>query len=198
MIYLTPDTWYLISTINECEYPALSTAFTECTADWEYHRPRTIPESSNTLCSSAFGTPGIQSQYVMLILLPGMPGASIFDSNDITNFLKQFQDMCDEYSISVKQRIKKLLRYCEVTIGWYIKSLSTYVKRSWKDLRKELRWDYWHTNFFQQLYTQNFLENFKAMKWSKSDDLWAYTKQFQNISSMLRKDNQLDEYTKPL
>jgi len=49
--------------------------------------------------------------YAVPSLLPGLPGALLFDGSDNTNFLKCIEDVHAEYGISGKLKIKKLPRY---------------------------------------------------------------------------------------
>src|SRR4051794_13489366 len=128
---------------------------------------------SNVTDLETQGTPEslTMENYRTPMLLPGMPGAPLFDGNDITDFLERFDDMCMEYKIGVEQKVRKLPRYCEVVIGRYIKTIPAYSSGDWEALAKALKRRYKHSDSIQQLYTRTFLENLKSTKRTKNDDL---------------------------
>ena len=61
--------------------------------------------------------------YKMLISVPKAPDASWFKEKNITDFLKAFNNMCDDYSIESVKQLKKICYYCERHIHEYIHSL---------------------------------------------------------------------------
>ena len=61
--------------------------------------------------------------YKMLMLASEVSDASWFKEKNITDFLKAFDNMCDDYSIGSVKQLKKVCYYCKRHICKYICSL---------------------------------------------------------------------------
>ena len=51
---------------------------------------------------------------------PNTPGAPYFKKKNIIDFLKAFNNLCDEYSVNKIARLKKIIRYYKTRIYKYI------------------------------------------------------------------------------
>lgn len=54
---------------------------------------------------------------------PGSLGAPWFEGKNVTEFLEMFDNMCEDYSISEQDRLKKVSRYCEFKTREYVQTL---------------------------------------------------------------------------
>src|SRR5215212_2101977 len=93
--------------------------------------------------------------------MPGTPGAPFFDGRDITEFLERFEDMCSEYYIDKESQVVRLPKYCETSIGRYVRTMQAYQSKDWEELKAALAKDYRHTDSLRQLYTRQCLEALK-------------------------------------
>ena len=61
--------------------------------------------------------------YKMLMSAFKVPNALWFKGKNITDFLKTFNNMCDDYSIESVKQLKKIYYYCKRYICKYVCSL---------------------------------------------------------------------------
>lgn len=50
------------------------------------------------------------------MLIPGELGALSFKKINITKFLKKYEELSADFSLSESEAIKRILQYCEITI----------------------------------------------------------------------------------
>ena len=61
--------------------------------------------------------------YKMLMLISEVSDILWFKEKNITDFLKAFNNICDDYSIELMKQLKKICYYCKRYICKYICSL---------------------------------------------------------------------------
>ena len=61
--------------------------------------------------------------YKMLMPVLKVPDTPWFKGKNVTDFLKAFNNMCDDYSIESVKQLKKVYCYCERHIYEYVCSL---------------------------------------------------------------------------
>jgi hypothetical protein len=66
--------------------------------------------------------------------LPGSPGVPLFEGANATEFLDNFDDLCDEYAVAEQGKLVKLPKYCSRSIGDSIKSQKAWVNKDYQAL----------------------------------------------------------------
>ena len=61
--------------------------------------------------------------YKMLMSVSEVPNALWFKEKNVTDFLKAFNNICDDYSIELIEQLKKVCYYCKRYMHKYICSL---------------------------------------------------------------------------
>ena len=76
------------------------------------------------------------------ILMPALKvlNALWFEGKNITDFLKTFNNMCDNYSIGSVKQLKKVCCYCKRHICEYSCSLIDFIKRIIKRASRSFWW----------------------------------------------------------
>lgn len=73
---------------------------------------------------------------------PGTAGAPYLNSNNVTEFLKINEDMCEDYQVLTAEKLRKLPRYCEGLTGGYIRTLAEFVEGDYQGLVEVLKVEY--------------------------------------------------------
>ena len=85
--------------------------------------------AANTLNSESTPTgPQFQAPYVTTILYPGAPGSLFFDGANINEFLERFENMCDDYPMSISEKICRLTWYCGMFTARHVRSVIGFSK----------------------------------------------------------------------
>ena len=74
---------------------------------------------------------------------PGAPGALQFDKNNITKFLRKWNQECDDYGLSDDQRCVRFPDYCTPNIETVVDCFSGYRKKDWAKFQEELKASFW-------------------------------------------------------
>ena len=61
--------------------------------------------------------PVMQIPYIITMPYPGTPGTPFFEGSNVTDFLDRYEQMCTDFRVEAKEKIKRLLWYCEMFIG---------------------------------------------------------------------------------
>ena len=85
--------------------------------------------------------------------MPEVPDALWFKGKNITDFLKAFNNMCDDHSIESIEQLKKVCYYCERYIHKYVCSLVDLKKNNWESFKKLLIKKYKKEDINQQRQT---------------------------------------------
>ena len=59
----------------------------------------------------------MQIPYIIIMPYPGTPGTPFFEGSNVTDFLDRYEQMCTDFRVEAKEKIKRLLWYCEMFIG---------------------------------------------------------------------------------
>jgi hypothetical protein len=73
-----------------------------------------------------------------ILSFPGIFNISHFIKIGVTNFLINYGDMCKNYNIKDKKRIRRYPRYCAEYIAIIVKGLASFIELDWKGLKKEI------------------------------------------------------------
>ena len=74
-----------------------------------------------------------------MISLPGIFGILYFEGANISEFIECFEDMCDDYQVRDKNKIKRVPRYYTQIINQFVKEIKKYQNKDWDKLKKELK-----------------------------------------------------------
>jgi hypothetical protein len=94
------------------------------------------PEIIRTVSMTADQTPRVRGPAMPR---PRAPGALQFDKNNITKFLRKWNQECDDYGLSDEQRCIRLPDYCMADIETIVDCFSGYRKKDWTKFQEELR-----------------------------------------------------------
>jgi hypothetical protein len=61
-----------------------------------------------------------------------------FIETGVINFLTNYRDMCEDYNIEKKERIRRYSRYCIKHITIIVKRLISFLEPNWEGLKKEI------------------------------------------------------------
>jgi hypothetical protein len=152
-LFETPYTNKIVSPINkerlictiEDQYhqdrlpQRVRTPFTSCRTTEEV-RPKTDPYSEYDFDLEDFDMEGpsfipTATSIIRLPMpLPGSPGVPLFEGANVTEFLDNFDDLCDEYAVAEQGKLVKLPKYCSRSIGDSIKSQKAWVNKDYEAL----------------------------------------------------------------
>jgi hypothetical protein len=118
----------------------------------------------------------------------------MFDGRNVTSFLRKYESMCDNYQIQEPLRLKKVSEYCEDNIAREIETFTTWEEQDWKKLKKEMLHEWRREDTEQMMHTRAFLEEYVSKPRSK-EGLKRYCRQYDRISKVLVRKNELDVYS---
>jgi hypothetical protein len=126
----------------------------------------------------------------------GTPGAPLFSGNNVSDFLIEFDSVCDDARLPDAAKASRLPRYCYPEVGRYIKSLPEWEEGDWISLKKVMHKEWEGEDDFQHTRTLAFLEALKNKDREKIPvlELQQYCRQFKQPASYLRKKGQLNDY----
>jgi hypothetical protein len=73
-----------------------------------------------------------------ILFFPGIFGISYFTETGITNFFINYKDMCENYNIEKRERIRRYFRYYAEYIIIIIRGLAFFIEPDWKELKKKI------------------------------------------------------------
>jgi hypothetical protein len=112
---------------------------------------------------------------------------SLFDEYNVTKFLNRYVDLCQNYDLEKRKKIRRLLRYCDLNNEQYVRVLINANVFEWKELCKNLCRDYKNKNLNQQLHSLKYLEIFKDKVRTFLNEISQYCRQYIVISKKLIK-----------
>ena len=126
---------------------------------------------------------------------PTGPGAPLFTGADVTEFLKNWINLCTDHGLSDTERVKRLPMYCELFICDYIEHRPEYIQRDWEQLCKALKEEYRTTDSYQTCFSQNFLECYSSQVRQTPVDWEHYCRVFGTVARRLLEKKEIDNYT---
>jgi Protein of unknown function (DUF4100) len=127
-------------------------------------------------------TPPINYRYGVMPR-PGQPGALYFDNTNITEFLRRWDNECEDFGLTDPQKCTRLPDYCTPETKDTIELLSGYKSKNWTTLQSELKDLFWQHD--KQKDTTESLN--KLIQDSASMDLNVYLLKYDSISDTLVK-----------
>ena len=74
---------------------------------------------------------------------PGQPGALVFDGNNVSEFIKNWNFECHDYGYTDSDKCSRLPYYCTRSIKDVVELFPGYIASDWTAFEKELRQFYW-------------------------------------------------------
>src|SRR5258706_6301777 len=132
--------------------------------------PEAHPQVNVPAITAAFTTP-------YLIPFPKQEGSPFFDGQNITQFLRTWDDLTLNWPDEVK--VRKIPLYCEILMGDYIKGLPTFKaieegRGSWLMFKNEVLEEFRDDDEEQQKYTEGYLRKAAAKMEKKGGGLVEY------------------------
>jgi hypothetical protein len=73
-----------------------------------------------------------------ILPFPGIFSTPHFTETDIINFFINYKNMCENYNIKKKERVRRYSRYCIKHIIIIVKGLASFIKPDWERLKKKI------------------------------------------------------------
>lgn len=118
--------------------------------------------------------PQFQALYIMPMLYPGAPGCLFFEGTNITEFLERYKNICEDYQISLVEKIRRLPLYCKIFTARHVKSVIAFSGSDWTKITKELKKEYKNEDLAQQVSSCTYLEAFKDKPRIKNSEVLQF------------------------
>jgi hypothetical protein len=115
----------------------------------------------------------------------------LFDEYNITKFFDRYADLCLNYDLEEKEKIRRLLRYCDLINEQYVRIVINANVFEWKELCKTLCKNYKDKDLNQQLHSLKYLKVFKNKMRTFLNEIFQYCRQYIVISEKLIKTKKL-------
>lgn len=125
----------------------------------------------------------------------GVPDILFFEEAIISKFLKKFENIFDNYQMSISEKIRGLSRYYKIFIAWHIRAI---IKFSGLDLVKtytSLKKKYKDKIICQQISSHIYLKVFKNKPKIENTKVFLFWYNYFEISKELLDKKKLDKYT---
>ena len=143
-------------------------------------------------------TPSTQpgSMIAMQMPQPGMGGAPCFSGQNVSDFLSEFDSLCDDAQFSEAARAARVHRYCVPEISRYLKGIPEWEEQDWSGLKSVMQKEWEGYDDYQHTRTLAFLEVLKNQDREKSatSQIRQYCRQFKQSVIYLKKAEQISEY----
>jgi hypothetical protein len=117
--------------------------------------------------------------------------ASLFHDYNITKFLNRYVDLCQNYDLEKRKKIRRLSRYCDLINEQYVRVVINANVSKWKEFCKTFCKDYKDKNLNQQLHSLKYLKIFKNKMRTFLKEISQYCRQYIVISEKLIKTKKL-------
>jgi hypothetical protein len=101
-----------------------------------------------------------------------------FDEYNITKFLDRYVDLCQNYDLEKRKKIRRLFRYCDLINEQYVRAMINANVFEWKEFCKTLCRDYKNKDLNQQLHSLEYLEIFKNKVRTFLKEIFQYCRQY--------------------
>ena len=157
------------------------------------HRPNTtMPHAIAGTIESASVTPvddhvDRRPQIVRVMPRPRQPGALCFDGKGVSEFLRRWDNECDDFGYDDKRKCRRLPDYCSPEVELTIKLMDEHLQEDWVVLQRELKDLFWQKDVHK--FTTAALN--KLVQEASNTDLSVFILQFSAISAVLVKKRKL-------
>jgi hypothetical protein len=73
-----------------------------------------------------------------ILFFSGTFNISHFIKTGVTNFLINYGNMCEDYNIKKKKRVRRCSRYCIKYIIIIVRGLASFIEPDWEKLKKKI------------------------------------------------------------
>jgi hypothetical protein len=130
-------------------------------------------------------------RWLIIMLASKIFEAFFFDDYNITKFLDRYANLCLNYDLEEREKIRRLFRYCDFINEQYVQTMINANVFEWKDFCKTLCRNYKDKDLNQQLHSLNYLEIFKNKMRTFLNEISQYCRQYTIISEKLIKTKKL-------
>jgi hypothetical protein len=130
-------------------------------------------------------------RWLIIMLVSEIFEIFLFDEYNITKFLDRYANLCQNYELEKKERIRRLSRYCDFINEQYVRVVISANVFEWKKFCKTLCRDYKDKDLNRQLHSLKFLEIFKNKVRTSLKEIFQYCRQYTIIFEKLIKTKKL-------
>ncbi len=130
-------------------------------------------------------------RWLIIMLAFEISETLFFDEYNITEFLDRYANLCQNYDLEKREKIRRLFRYCDLINEQYVRVVVNANVFDWKELCKTLCKNYKNKNLNQQLHSLKYLEVFKNKMRTSLKEISQYCRQYTIISEKLIKTKKL-------
>jgi hypothetical protein len=116
-----------------------------------------------------------------------------FDEYNITEFLNRYANLCQNYDLEKRKKIRRLLRYCDFINEQYVRVVVNANVLDWKELCKILCRNYKSKDLNQQLHSLKYFKVFKNKMRTFLNEISQYCRQYIVIFEKLIKVKKLQK-----
>jgi hypothetical protein len=116
-----------------------------------------------------------------------------FDDYNIMKFFNRYANLCLNYDLEEKEKIRRLFRYCDLINEQYMRTMINAKVFEWKKLCKTFYRDYKNKNLNQQLHSLNYFKIFKDKMRTFLNEIFQYCRQYTIIFEKLIKTKSFKE-----
>jgi hypothetical protein len=114
-----------------------------------------------------------------------------FDEYNITKFLDWYVDLCQNYDLEKRKKIRRLSRYCDLINEQYVQAVINANVFEWKEFCRTFCKDYKNKDLNQQLHSLKYLKIFKHKIRTSLKEISQYCRQYTIIFEKLIKTKKL-------
>jgi hypothetical protein len=131
------------------------------------------------------------SRWLIIMFVFETSETFFFDEYNITKFLNRYVDLCQNYDLEKKKKIRRLLRYYDLINEQYVRVVINANVFEWKEFCKTLCKNYKDKALNQQLHFLKYLKIFKNKVQTSLKEISQYCRQYTIISEKLIKTKKL-------
>jgi hypothetical protein len=132
-------------------------------------------------------------RWLIIMLALETSEALFFDDYNITKFLDRYVDLCQNYDLEKRKKIRRLSRYCDLINEQYVQVVINANVSRWKKFCKTFCKNYKDKNLNQQLHSLKYLEIFKNKVRTFLKEISQYCRQYTVIFEKLIKTEKLQK-----
>jgi hypothetical protein len=132
-------------------------------------------------------------RWLIIMLASEIFETFLFDEYNITKFFDRYANLCQNYSLEKKEKIRRLLRYCDFINEQYVRTMINANVFEWKEFCKTFCRNYKNKDFNQQLHSLKYLKVFKNKVRTFLNEIFQYCRQYIVIFEKLIKTKKLQK-----
>jgi hypothetical protein len=133
------------------------------------------------------------SRWLIIMLASKSFETFFFDEYNITKFLNRYVDLCQNYDLEKRKKIRRLYRYCDLINEQYVRTMINANVFEWKKFCKTLCKNNKNKDLNQQLHFLKYLKVFKNKVRTFLKKISQYCRQYTVISEKLIKTKKFQE-----